>query len=128
MVSGVINSGHFDIVEDICWEPEQEYLLSVSKDQTTRFHGCWKNDVSLTWHELGRPQIHGYDLTCVASIERFKFVSGADEKLLRIFESPKIFLDNLYKLTQDEGIKKLLSQVLKHKEIFLLENIIYLFI
>ncbi|CAF0711829.1 unnamed protein product [Brachionus calyciflorus] len=109
LTPGVINSGHFDLVEDICWEPEQNYFLSVSKDQTTRFHGNWRHDNCSTWHELGRPQIHGYDLQCVAFIDRFKFVSGADEKLLRIFESPKIFLKNYYNLSQDQSVINLLD-------------------
>jgi len=109
-VAGVINSGHFDLVEDICWEPDSQFLLSTSKDQTTRFHSYWKNDSDkVTWHEFGRPQIHGYDLQCVALLERFKFVSGADEKLLRIFESPKIFLQNLYNLNKDESLVKLIK-------------------
>ena len=109
MTSAIINSGHFDLVEDLCWEPNQQYFISVSKDQTTRFHGQWKNKNSLSWHELGRPQIHGYDLKCVSFINRFKFVSGADEKLLRIFESPRIFLENFYKLSLDEEVSKFLK-------------------
>jgi elongator complex protein 2 len=111
LVPGLINGGHFDIVEDVCWEPDSEYLLSVSKDQTSRFYGCWKNKQlgkGLSWHELGRPQIHGYDLKCVAFINRYKFVSGADEKLLRIFESPRTFLENYYHLSLDEKIYKYL--------------------
>ena len=99
------------MVEDICWEPESQFVISTSKDQTTRFHSYWKNPLSdqITWHELGRPQIHGYDLTCVAFLERFKFVSGADEKLLRIFESPKVFLQNLFKLNKDESLVQLIK-------------------
>jgi elongator complex protein 2 len=103
----MINSGHFDLVEDICWEPEQEYFISVSKDQTSRFHGYWKrklessDEYQVSWHELGRPQIHGYDLRCVSFIDRYKFVSGADEKVLRIFESPRMFLDNYSRLCLD---------------------------
>ena len=105
----IINSGHFDLVEDISWEPEQQFFISTSKDQTTRFHGMWKSSGSVTWHELGRPQIHGYDLKCAAFLDRFKFVSGADEKLLRIFEAPKMFLNNLYKLTMDDSFLKLVQ-------------------
>lgn len=103
----VINSGHFDLVEDVCWEPEQKFFITTSKDQTTRFHGLWKHDSTASWHELGRPQIHGYDLKCCAFLDRFKFVTGADEKLMRIFEAPKIFLNNLYKLCLDESFLKI---------------------
>lgn len=48
-------------------------------------------------------------MQCVAFIDRFKFVSGADEKLLRIFESPKIFLQNFYKLSLNESVAKLIE-------------------
>lgn len=101
----VINSGHFNIVEDLCWEPNQEFFLTVSKDQTTRFHGYWKKHNS--WHEFGRPQIHGYDMVCISAIDRFKYLSGADEKLLRVFEAPKVFLKNYYNLSEDENALKL---------------------
>jgi elongator complex protein 2 len=119
LTPGIINSGHFDVVEDISWEPGQNFFISVSKDQTSRFHGIWRppssavsksdNDLVGTWHELGRPQIHGYDLQCVAFIDRFKFVSGADEKLLRIFESPRVFLKNYFQLSSDESVRPLLE-------------------
>lgn len=112
LVPGIINGGHFDLVEDICWEPEQNFFISTSKDQTTRFHGVWLSEKNspITWHELGRPQIHGYDLKCCAFLDRFKFVSGADEKLLRVFEAPKIFLNNLHKLCLDESYLKLVQE------------------
>jgi elongator complex protein 2 len=113
LIPAVINGGHFDLVEDLCWEPEHQYFVSVSKDQTSRFHGFWKHENKVTWHELGRPQIHGYDLKCISFIDRFKFVSGADEKLLRIFESPKIFLQNFYNLCLDDSISKLIQVFIK---------------
>ncbi len=118
LAPGLIDSGHFDLVEDVCWEPEQEYFLSVSKDQTSRFYGLWRNkeqsvNTVATWHELGRPQIHGYDLKCAAFINRYKFVSGADEKLLRVFESPRIFLENYYNLSLDEKVHKYLHVIFK---------------
>lgn len=109
LTSAVINSGHFDLVEDLSWEPEQQYFVSVSKDQTARFHSYWRDSPVNSWHEIGRPQIHGYDLKCVSFINRYKFVSGADEKLLRVFESPRIFLENYCKLTQDEKALKFLE-------------------
>lgn len=101
----MINSGHFDSVEDLAWEPEQAYLISVSKDQTSRFHAIWSRGDLKSWHELGRPQIHGYDLTCVAFVDRFRFVSGADEKLLRIFACPYVFLKNYFHLSGDESVR-----------------------
>ena len=51
------------------------------------------------WHELARPQVHGYDMQCVASITPTRFVSGADEKVLRVFEAPVTFLDTFRNIT-----------------------------
>lgn len=105
----IVNSGHFDSVEDVAWEPGQRYLVSVSKDQTSRFHAVWRHPVAgsdrFTWHELGRPQIHGYDMQCVAFVDRFRFVSGGDEKLLRLFACPLVFLANYYRLSGDESVR-----------------------
>ncbi len=88
-------SGHFDAVQDICWETSAgEYLVSVSNDQTCRLHAPWKgkgnslpvggevvkNEKTL-WREIARPQIHGYDMRCIAMIDPLLYVSGADEKV-----------------------------------------------
>lgn len=73
----------------IAWSKEGDYLLSTSSDQTTRLHARWKRDDLVSWHEMARPQIHGYDLNCIDSLGSSRFVSGADEKLLRVFSEPK---------------------------------------
>ncbi|XP_054165876.1 elongator complex protein 2-like isoform X2 [Oppia nitens] len=89
-------SGHFDEVTDICWEPKGEYLLSCSSDETTRLHSVWvKDNNTISWHELARPQIHGYAIKCIAMIDRHSFVSGADEKVLRLFKATKCFSNSL---------------------------------
>ena len=95
---------------------EGRYLLSVGVDQTCRLwsrllplptktmtmtanEGTEKVDsstksnlVSSICREVGRPQVHGYDLTSVVSIDtcrrRYCFVGGADEKEARIFQAP----------------------------------------
>jgi elongator complex protein 2 len=64
----------------------------------------------LSWHEIGRPQIHGYEMKCLAFIgsDQQRFVSGADEKILRIFDAPKNFLENFARITKinvDEDIQ-----------------------
>lgn len=46
-----------------------------------------------SWHEIGRPQVHGYDLIDVTFLDPLKFVSIADEKVARVFEAPRGFLD-----------------------------------
>ena len=85
-------NGHVGSVNDIAWESNGSYLLSTSSDQTTRLHA---KQTSGQWHEFCRPQIHGYDLNCVTAIGDNKFVSGADEKLLRVFQEPKVIAEML---------------------------------
>ena len=34
-----------------------------------------------SWYEISRPQIHGYDMHCVAMVTPFLYVSGAEEKV-----------------------------------------------
>uniref|UniRef100_A0AAX7U815 Elongator complex protein 2 n=1 Tax=Astatotilapia calliptera TaxID=8154 RepID=A0AAX7U815_ASTCA len=93
---GVVISGHFNAVQDLSWDPEGEFILSVGSDQTTRLFTPWRTQESkkVTWHEISRPQIHGYDMQCLAMIGRFQFVSGADEKVLRVFQAPRNFVEN----------------------------------
>ncbi|CAF1469362.1 unnamed protein product [Adineta steineri] len=112
LIPQVINSGHFDTVEDCCWDKHSgRYLLSVSTDKTTRLHAEWKRNEIISWHEIGRPQIHGYEMKCLAFIgsNQQRVVSGADEKILRIFDAPKNFLENFARITKinvDEDIQK----------------------
>lgn len=80
-------TGHVRAVTGVSWSRSGDYLLSTSSDQTTRLHAQWK--ATSTWHEMSRPQIHGYDLNCIDSLGASQFVSGADEKLMRVFGEPK---------------------------------------
>ncbi|KAB8291590.1 hypothetical protein EYC80_006390 [Monilinia laxa] len=93
-------SGHVKPVMGIAWSKDGSYLLSTSTDQTTRLHAKWKREGNLgeSWHEMARPQIHGYDLNCIDSLGESQFVSGADEKLLRVFNEPKAVAALLNKL------------------------------
>ncbi|EQL01295.1 elongator protein 2 [Ophiocordyceps sinensis CO18] len=82
-------SGHTKAVTGISWSKGGGYLLSTSSDQTTRLHATWLGPGGNSWHEMSRPQIHGYDLNCIESLGESQFVSGADEKLMRVFSEPK---------------------------------------
>lgn len=82
-------TGHTKAVTGITWSRNGDYLLSTSLDQTTRLHTKWKTSGANTWHEMSRPQIHGYDLNCIDALGASQFVSGADEKLMRVFSQPK---------------------------------------
>lgn len=88
-VQDIAVSGHTQAVTGIAWSGRGDYLLSTGSDQTTRLHAKWKRDGLATWHEMARPQIHGYDLNCIDTLGESQFVSGADEKLLRVFQEPK---------------------------------------
>lgn len=92
-------SGHVRPVTGIAWARSGSHILSTSADQTTRLHAPWQTRKegaaagggggSSTWHEMARPQIHGYDLNCIDVLDDTRFVSGADEKLLRVFAQPR---------------------------------------
>ncbi|KAF2621133.1 WD40 repeat-like protein [Macroventuria anomochaeta] len=97
-------TGHVREVRGVTWSRDGSYLLSTSQDQTTRLFAEWKREGSApSWHEFSRPQIHGYDLNCVDAISDTEFVSGADEKLLRVFDEPKGVAEILSKLCNIES-------------------------
>ncbi|KAJ3677550.1 hypothetical protein LUZ60_003274 [Juncus effusus] len=117
-----VPSGHFGAVFDLGWGRDGEYLVSVSHDQTTRIFSPWrntsnsddnnnnnnnKNEKKDRWHEIARPQVHGHDINCLCVLEgsgNHRFVSGADEKVARVFEAPISFLKTLnYALAKEEN-------------------------
>ncbi|CAH2355034.1 elongator complex protein 2 [[Candida] railenensis] len=71
-------------VTDLIWSPNKKFFYTTSLDQTTRLFAFSKEMDS--WREFARPQIHGYDMICIDNIDDTKFVSGGDEKILRVFE------------------------------------------
>ena len=88
-VQGVGISGHTKSVADVAWSREGSFLVSTGSDQTTRLHAAWKHGTKRSWHEMARPQIHGYVVNCIDSIGQTQIISGADEKLLRVFDEPR---------------------------------------
>jgi elongator complex protein 2 len=96
--------GHVGPVMDLSWDPTNEYFVTVSSDQTTRLFGQWSRNNHSTWHELGRPQVHGYDLQCLTFIGKYRFASGAEEKVVRVFEMPNTIATSLEHLTQKTGV------------------------
>ncbi|XP_026856665.2 elongator complex protein 2 isoform X1 [Electrophorus electricus] len=109
---GVVVSGHFNAVQDLSWDPQGEFILSVGSDQTMRLFTTWRrNDCcQATWHEISRPQIHGYDMQCLAMVGRFQLVSGADEKVLRVFKAPRNFVENFASIA-GASLEKLMASL-----------------
>ncbi|RKP10931.1 WD40-repeat-containing domain protein [Thamnocephalis sphaerospora] len=101
-------SGHFSSVQGLTWHPEGRFLVSVSLDQTARLYAPWiQHEMEQTsWHEIARPQVHGYDMQCVSFIDHFRYASGADEKVVRIFDAPAAFVRTLASLTGDMELLK----------------------
>jgi len=93
-------SGHTQEVQSLAWAPDGSYLLTISSDQTTRMFAQWKREDLRSWHEMARPQIHGYDLNCVDTLTANRFTSGADEKLLRVFNKPRAIGNLLSQLSR----------------------------
>ncbi len=48
-----------------------------------------------SWHEVSRPQAHGYDLLGVVFLDPLRFVSIADEKVARVFGAPRSFVKTI---------------------------------
>ena len=101
-VQGVGIGGHTKSVADVAWSREGSFLVSTGSDQTTRLHAAWKQGTKRSWHEMARPQIHGYVLNCIDSLSQTQIISGADEKLLRVFDEPRATAELLDQLC---GIK-----------------------
>lgn len=90
------SSGHFGSVTGIAWAPDGEYLFSISSDQTTRIHAPSKNEDNSRWSEIARVQIHGYDLTSIAVLASDKIATGAEEKVIRIFQGNLFGFETFY--------------------------------
>ncbi|EMR10436.1 hypothetical protein PNEG_01152 [Pneumocystis murina B123] len=108
-------TGHTKPVKSISWSPCGEFFVSSSLDQTTRLFSPWtrldeNGNFLETWHEFSRPQIHGYDINSVCMLDKWKLVSGADEKVIRIFNPVKhvaSLITKLSNLSLDKEIEKL---------------------
>lgn len=104
-------TGHFDGVTDLSWGSTggKLWLLTVSADQTAR---VFARIATGEYKEVARPQVHGHDLRCVACVQRegrpLAYISGAEEKVLRVFVETKAFRGTL---------KNLCGAVVEHDEL-----------
>jgi elongator complex protein 2 len=95
-------SGHCGEVSSLEWNHSGDFLVSASKDQTTRVFA--RNSKSSSFNEISRAQIHGYDINAVTTIKVKDstldvIVCGADEKVVRIIEPPACFANYLNTFT-----------------------------
>lgn len=100
-------------MNELAWEPTKgHFLVSVSSDQTTRLFAPWntktktitntnknENNEHSSWHEISRVQVHGHDLNSVCFTKTFELATGADEKVIRVFEAPETFVQTLESLS-----------------------------
>ena len=105
--------GHFGEVNDLSWYTN-DLLFSCSKDFTTNIHAYLDKLDPPTWHVIARPQIHGYEINKIAltpswsdinnniKISPPKLISGGDEKILRIYTPPYMFIKILSNLSNQE--------------------------
>ncbi|XP_069111891.1 elongator complex protein 2-like [Argopecten irradians] len=112
----VTTSGHFGAVQDLAWDPSDgQYVVSVSLDQTTRLHAPWvRSGQQTSWFEIARPQVHGYDLQCVAVVHKYSLTTGADEKVVRAFEAPRNFIENFCSICGTDLNKELQKEEAKN--------------
>lgn len=47
---------------------------------------------------MARPQVHGYDMKALAILGRYRFASGAEEKIIRTFNAPGNFVENFRRI------------------------------
>lgn len=87
--------GHVKEVRSLSWAPGGEYFLTTSLDQSTRL---WAKHTDHTWKEFARPQIHGYDIQSIHVMSPTLFISGAEEKIVRVFQATSSVVDLLARI------------------------------
>ena len=96
-------NGHAGTVKALQWNNTGHFLVSASKDQTTRVIA--RHAETGLYHEVSRAQIHGYDINAVTVLKVKEGIldviaCGADEKVVRILEPPACFANYLNSFTQ----------------------------
>lgn len=119
------STGHYGPIVDACWAANGSCLLTVSADQTARITAevllePEKKTGTTIWREIARPQVHGHDFSSVAAFPcihqdsmAFKYASGSEEKMIRIFEAPDAFMATLGMSCGEKIDMKILTTVNK---------------
>jgi elongator complex protein 2 len=92
--------GHFAPSTCVRWEPSGRYFITGGLDKTTRLHGCFREGQEESWHEMARPQSHGFEIASLAWLSRLAFASAGDEKIIRVLEAPTGFVKTIQSLSQ----------------------------
>ncbi|KAI6200292.1 hypothetical protein M3Y96_00718100 [Aphelenchoides besseyi] len=96
--TSVYIGGHGGKVRDVTWHNHGEVLLTVGSDKTTRYFKEYSDGL---WGQRSRPQVHGHEIRCIASLDDNGFVSGAAEHMFRVFDN------RVPVLTVDEAIERI---------------------
>ena len=85
--------GHSDVVHDVDWDLNADFLLTCSQDKSARIYMKQRTPKTGYFVEWARPQIHGHSIFAIAFCDKggLKYVSGAEERMLRLFEAPMSF-------------------------------------
>lgn len=94
--------GHFAPSTCVRWDPSGQYFITGGLDKTTRLHGCYKEEQGQSWHEVARPQTHGFEITSLAWLTKLAFASAGDEKIIRVLEAPTGFVKTIQSLSELE--------------------------
>lgn len=111
-------TGHHDTITDLSWDKDGRYLISGSLDKTCRIHAISILDGK--WHEIARPQVHGHEINCLASLNFSKFISGAEEKTIRAYGATQFFIKNFIALAKESvpaEEKKHIDEKPKHAQL-----------
>ncbi|GJQ14395.1 hypothetical protein GpartN1_g6186.t1 [Galdieria partita] len=103
--SVVTVSGHGKSISELCWKPvDGLFLASVSLDQTTRIFAPIRKEEE-TFIEIARPQVHGHDIFTVGFVREdgLELMSGAEEKVIRVFAAPRPFVAHCRQLLSFEN-------------------------
>ncbi|KAF8356865.1 elpc-2 [Pristionchus pacificus] len=122
-VARPLGGGHCGRVSDVIWSRGGQYLLSTSSDNTTRMHTRYGQHNEIGWTdssvsslpslspsissfvEIGRPQVHGHEIECIATLYGGIFISGSEEKILRVFEMPRTVAESLAAIAGEESLE-----------------------
>lgn len=82
--------GHVAPVRQVTWSPDGYFLLSASDDKSVRAF-VDVGDERLV--ERARPQVHGHSISSIAfcNSQASRYVSTAEERMLRVFDAPDSF-------------------------------------